>query len=279
LRRLAHYREKFGFGLLAYCLMGNHVHLAIEAGREPLSRIMAGLQSSYTQYFNRRHGRVGHLFQGRYKAFLVEKDPYALALLRYLHENPVKARMVTRPEEYVWSSDRHYRRGRGPEWLDVDRLLAMLGRRRSAAIRAYRQLMREEVESPYEEVASWGQAVKGGKPFADSAFQKIGEPKLPQKDLTVGAVAREVARRQQLSLEKMRSPSQGRPEALGRALVAWAAREVGRISIARAAKYFGRDTSSMARIVQRFIERTGTDRELRRSSQKLIAVLHSQHAI
>jgi len=122
LRRLARYREKFGFRLLAYCLMNNHVHLAIEAGNDPLSRIMAGLQSSYTQYFNRRHGRVGHLFQGRYKAFLIEKDRYALALLRYPHENPVKARMVVKPEQYVWSSDRHYRRGRGPEWLDLDRL-------------------------------------------------------------------------------------------------------------------------------------------------------------
>jgi REP element-mobilizing transposase RayT len=89
LRRLAHYREKLDFRLLAYCLMNNHIHLAIESGEKPLSRIMAGLQSSYTQYFNRRHRRAGHLFQGRYKAFLVEKDPYALALLRYLHENPV----------------------------------------------------------------------------------------------------------------------------------------------------------------------------------------------
>ncbi len=93
--------------------MSNHVHLAIEAGRDPLSRIMAGLQSSYTQYFNRRHRRVGHLFQGRYKAFLVDKDRYALALLRYVHENPVKAGIVVRPEEYVWSSDRYYRRGKG----------------------------------------------------------------------------------------------------------------------------------------------------------------------
>jgi putative transposase len=76
LRRLAHYREKFGFRLLAYCLMNNHVRLAMEAGRDPLSRIMVGLQSSYNQYFNHRHGRVGHLFQGRYQAFLVDKDRY-----------------------------------------------------------------------------------------------------------------------------------------------------------------------------------------------------------
>src|SRR6266496_1107768 len=69
LERLAHYAEKFEYRLLAYCLMDNHVHLAIETGEAPLSRIMAGLQSSYTQYFNWRHARVGHLFQGRYKAF------------------------------------------------------------------------------------------------------------------------------------------------------------------------------------------------------------------
>ncbi len=279
LRRVAHYREKFGFRLLAYCLMSNHVHLAIETGSEPLSRIMAGLQSSYTQYFNRRHRRVGHLFQGRYKAFLVERDRYALALLRYLHENPVKTRIVSKPEEYVWSSDRHYRGGRGPKWLDADRLLEMLGARRSEAIRAYRRLMREEAEVPYEDVASWGQAVKGDRAFADVAFQKIGEPKLLRKGLTVEAVAREVARRRRLSVEKMRSPSQGRPEALGRALVAWAGREVGGLSIARAAKYFRRDTSSMARVVERLVERTGTSRELRRFSGELVEALHSQHAI
>jgi REP element-mobilizing transposase RayT len=103
LSRLAHYAEKFGFRLLAYCLMDNHVHLAIETGKAPLSRIMAGLQSSYTQQFNRRHGRVGHLFQGRYKAFLIEKDRYALALLRYIHENPVKAGVVAKPQDYAWS--------------------------------------------------------------------------------------------------------------------------------------------------------------------------------
>jgi REP element-mobilizing transposase RayT len=75
LGRLAFYAEKYSFRAVAYCLMDNHVHLAIERGDVPLAKIMAGLQSSYTQYFNRRHGRSGHLFQGRYKAFLVEKGP------------------------------------------------------------------------------------------------------------------------------------------------------------------------------------------------------------
>jgi putative transposase len=264
LDRLAHYREKFRFALLAYCLMDNHVHLAIETGKTPLSRIMAGLQSSYTQYFNRRHGRVGHLFQGRYKAFLVEKDLYALALLRYIHENPVKARAVRKPGEYPWSSDRYYRRGRGPDWLDLDRLLAMLGSRRSAAVRSYRRLMREEIQEPYEDVPSFGQAVKGDEAFAGRVLQAAGEPVLLRRDLTVEAVAQEVSVREGVSLERMRGLTRDRKVSRVRLLVAWAGREVGRISVARTAKYFQRDTSTLVRGLQRLEAAAQDDSRLAR---------------
>ena len=275
LERLAHYREKFGFHLLAYCLMDNHVHLAIETENVPLARIMACLQSSYTQYFNRRHARVGHLFQGRYKAFLVEKDRYAFSLLRYIHENPVKAGVTARPADHAWSSDRHYRHGKGPEWLDVDRLLAVLGRRRSAAIRAYRRLMREELTEPYEKLASWGQAVKGDEGFADRAFRAVGEFPVVRRDLTVEAVAREVARREGIELAQMVSRGQGRPGSRGRAITAWAGREVGGISITRTAKYFRRDTSTMARSVGRFEAQMRDDRKMRASSDRLVQELRS----
>ncbi len=262
LARLAVYREKFEFQLLAYCLMDNHVHLAIEAGKIPLARIMAGLQSSYTQYFNRRHQRSGHLFQGRYKAFLVEKDPYALALLRYIHENPVKARVVKRPEDFAWSSDRYYRRGRGPEWLDVDRLLSMLGKRRSAAIREYRRLMRETVEERYEEVPSWGQAVKGDEGFADRVLQAVGEPAVVPRGLTVERIARKVAQAEGLDLARMRGPSRDRAASRARLMVAWLGRAVGRIPVAQAAKFFGRDTSTMINGLAKLEAAIVTDRRL-----------------
>ncbi len=223
LERLAHYREKFSFQLLAYCLMTNHVHLAIETGKVPLSKTMAGLQSSYTQHFNRRHDRVGHLFQGRYKAFLVEEDPYALALIRYIHENPVKAGLVARPEDHVWSSDRYYRRGRGPEWLDLDRVLRMLGRSRSAAVRSYRRLMREAIEEPYEAVASWGQAVKGDEAFADRVLQSVGEPRIVPRGLTVERIAKAAAKSEDVRLDAMRGVGRGRRESRARLLdcVGW----------------------------------------------------------
>jgi putative transposase len=263
LTRLAFYREKFSFRVLAYCLMDNHVHLAIETGKIPLPRIMAGLQSSYTQYFNRRHERSGHLFQGRYKAFLVEKDRYALALLRYIHENPVKARVAEKAEDFGWSSDRSYRRGRGPEWLDLDPLLSMLGRGRSAAIREYRRLMREAVEEPYDEVATWGQAVKGDEAFADRVLQEAGEPPVLPRGLTVERIARQVARLDGLDLGRLRGRSRDRESSRARLTVAWLGREVAKIPIAQAARFFGRDTSTMINGVNKLEADMERDRGLR----------------
>ena len=86
--------------------MTNHVHLALEAGPTPLSRIILALHGSYSQAFNRRHRRVGHLFQGRFHAFLIEKEAYFAEVLRYVVLNPVRAKMVDRPEDYRWSSYR-----------------------------------------------------------------------------------------------------------------------------------------------------------------------------
>jgi REP element-mobilizing transposase RayT len=275
LERLAGYREKFSFQLLAYCLMDNHVHLAIETGKVPLSKIMAGLQSSYTQYFNRRHDRVGHLFQGRYKAFLVEEDPYALALVRYIHENPVKAGMVERPELCVWSSDRFYRKGRGPAWLDSDRILRMLGRSRSAAVRAYRRLMREEVEERYEDVLTWAGAVKGDEAFADRVLQTVGEPPTVPKGITIESIAREVAREEGLDLGRMRGASRDRESSRGRLMAAWLARDICKIPVTRSAKYFGRSGVTLIlglnRLDERMASELGLRRSLTRTRERLLA--------
>ena len=94
LDRLARYRKRFSVTVYAYCLMSNHVHLLLETGSEPLSKFMQGLQQSYTQYFNRKHRKVGHLFQGRYRAIVCEKDQYLLTLVRYIHLNPIRAKLV-----------------------------------------------------------------------------------------------------------------------------------------------------------------------------------------
>jgi REP element-mobilizing transposase RayT len=97
-----------GVLLHAFCLMDNHFHLLIETTGKPLNRVMRSLLTACARNFNRRHGRVGHLFQGRYKASLCEKESYRLELLRYIHMNPVRAGLVDRPEDWRWSSHRAY---------------------------------------------------------------------------------------------------------------------------------------------------------------------------
>ena len=98
--------ERFGWICHSYCLMDNHFHLLIETPLPNLSRGMRQLNGVYTQKFNRRHNRVGHLFQGRFKSIVAERDSYLLELARYIVLNPVRAKMVKAPEHYPWSSYR-----------------------------------------------------------------------------------------------------------------------------------------------------------------------------
>ena len=273
LARLAHYREKFGFRLLAFCLMDNHVHLAVEAGRHPLSKIMAGVQSTYTQYFNRRHRRVGHLFQGRYKAFIVDRDAYLLALVRYIHENPVKAKIVERPGDYRWSSDRYYRKGRGPEWLDQEVVLGMLGRGRREASRRYRAFMGGEIEERYEEIRALGQVVKGDEEFARAVFRHAVEPEPVLRWLTEEKVARAAAKAVGLEVAQLRAPGRRRDLSQARAVAAYVAKRSGGISFDRMGTYFGRDDSTLVRDVGCLEKQLETSPALRGLVDKLRATL------
>jgi len=172
--------------------------------------------------------------------------------------------MVARAEDFGWSSDRAYRRGRAPDWLDVDRLLSLLGRGRTAAIRSYSRLMREPLDEPYDEVATWGQAVKGDEAFGDRALQGVGEPPVVPRGLTIERIAEQVARLDDLDLKGLRGPSRDRVSSRARLTVAWLGREVGKVPIAQAARFFGRDTSTMINGVNRLAADMERDRGLRR---------------
>ncbi len=273
LRRLARYRERFEFKLLAYCLMDNHVHLAIERGPVQLSRVMHTLQGSYTQWFNVRHGRVGHLFQGRYKALLIEKDRYLLALVRYIHENPVKGRIVERPQEYRWSSDRSYRRGDGPEWLDLDGVLAQFGRGRRAAANKYRKFMGEPDDSPYEQVETHEGTVKGDEEFAQTTFRRLSEFVPKRRGVSIARVSEAVARQNGVEPAVLGRPGSYRDLARLRALTALVAREVAGHSVASVARHFHREESTLVRGTLKLEREMAGDRRWRRELETLLATL------
>jgi REP element-mobilizing transposase RayT len=140
--------ERFSWLCPAYCLMTNHYHLVIETPEANLSQGMRQLNGVYSQHINRTHGRVGHLFQGRFKAILVDKDSYLLELSRYVVLNPVRAGLVSRPGEWPWSS---YRATAGeaaaPPFLASDWLLGAFAANRPQAVARYRQFVADGVNA------------------------------------------------------------------------------------------------------------------------------------
>ena len=147
--------KRFNWLCHAYCEMTNHYHLLIETPEGNLSKGMRQLNGVYRQYINRSHHRVGHLFQGRYKGILVEKESYLLELVRYIVLNPVRANMVQKAEEWSWSS---YNVTLGttdkPEFVTTDWLLSTFGENRQRACEAFRcfVIFGIEKESPWKEL-------------------------------------------------------------------------------------------------------------------------------
>ncbi len=130
--------ERFNWVIHSYCLMTNHYHLLVETPDGNLSKGMRQLNGVYTQRFNRKHQRVGHLYQGRYKAVLVDKESYLLEVGRYILLNPIRAHMVDSPEEYQWSSwHAIMREEKAPEWLAVNQTLLLFDRQRTKASQKY----------------------------------------------------------------------------------------------------------------------------------------------
>ena len=115
-------KEKYSFYLYAYVLMGNHYHLLLETTQPNLARVMHYINSAYTTYYNLKRNKCGHLFQGRYKSILVDKDSYLLELTRYIHLNPVRAKLVTKPEAYKWSSYHGYLKKAGDGYIDKEQV-------------------------------------------------------------------------------------------------------------------------------------------------------------
>jgi len=159
--------DRFGWICHAYCLMSNHYHLLIETPRANLSRGMRYLNGVYTQSFNRRHTRSGHIFQGRFKSILVEKESHLFEVSRYVVLNPVRTKMTKHPRQWKWSS---YRATAGeipsPTFLNTDWLLGQFDRQRERAFLIYRQFVKDGFG-----VSLWndleGGALLGSEQFAE----------------------------------------------------------------------------------------------------------------
>jgi REP element-mobilizing transposase RayT len=151
--------ERYNAVIHAFCLMDNHYHLLLETPSANLPQIMRHINGAYTTYFNIKRGRSGHLFQGRYKAILVDKDTYAKELSRYIHLNPVRAHMAKIPGDYPWTSYTAFiGESEAPDWLHRDFILAYFGKETTTAQKRYREfvlaLAGREYESPLSDASA-----------------------------------------------------------------------------------------------------------------------------
>jgi len=178
--------RRYGWICHAYCLMANHYHLLIETPKADLSIGMRQLNGIYTQSFNRRHKRVGHLFQGRFKAILVEKESHLLELCRYIVLNPARVKGSATTSSWKWSS---YRPTAGlasvPEFLSTDWILQQFGKNRLRAQQQYREFVRDGLASrPWDDLK--GQIYLGSEPFIEKhAFRKKDVKEIPRAQLRV----------------------------------------------------------------------------------------------
>jgi REP element-mobilizing transposase RayT len=190
-------REKFLFYLESatrrydavihvYCLMDNHYHLLLETPSGNLSQIMRHINGAYTTYFNTKRQRAGHLLQGRFKAILVDIDEYSKELSRYIHLNPIRAKIVDRLQDYRWSSYLDYIGNRKtPAWLERNFILGYFGKKAKIAEKNYREFIETELtqkyKSPLTEVV--GSAVLGSADFVDEIKKRFIDGKKANRDL------------------------------------------------------------------------------------------------
>jgi len=180
--------SRCGWRLFAWVLMSNQFHLYLRTPQPNLSAGMHDLNSGYASRFNRRHRRCGGLFRDRFKAVLVENESYALELTRYVHLNPVRARIVERPEEYDWSSYQDYLAARNaPQWLDCESVLGELAKDRSRARAAYRHFVEAGLSGP---IKSPLEAVVGGQFLGSGEWVDRWRRRLTEEPIRQGVSAR-----------------------------------------------------------------------------------------
>ncbi len=252
LDRLEKYHVRFRVRVYAYCLMPNHAHLLLETGSTPLAKFMQGLQQSYTQYFNRRHRKVGHLFQGRYKAIICDKDKYLLALVRYIHLNPVRAGLTKRPERYPHSGHRSYLINGTPKIIEAGPILSLLGGKR-----AYERFVLEGLSENHNEeyYTVEDQCFLGEEGFGEEITRQVGEEEARKAKKPIETVIKKIAHRLGLRPEVLRGRDRRWEVSTKRAdAVALLVRDYG-YKVSEVAKYLRRDQANISTMLSRLSAR------------------------
>lgn len=252
--------ERFRHRIYAFCLMTNHIHLVLQVQDIPLSRIMQNLAFRYTRWVNWRHGRSGHLFQGRYKAVLVDGDAYLLELVRYVHLNPVRAGMAETAAEYSWSGHRAYIGKDVVPWLCAAPTLEMFSTRMAAAIEGY-ALFVSDGATDGRRPDFHGEGIGDSRVLGDEGFVEAvtGPGCNAVNKISVDDVVAAVCGYYGTKPEMLAQSGKGRALSRARGMAAWIVQEMPSCSLTELGHMTGRDISSLSAVARRMQLRAGVD--------------------
>ena len=242
LEKLSSYCEDKGVELLCYCLLTNHVHLLLETPKGNLAKFMQPFQTSYTVYFNRRHRRTGHVFEQRYKAFLVDKDNYLLQVSRYIHLNPVGAKMVARPQNYRWSSYRVYvGKDKGMAGLNRRSILGQFGGGGKGSVSEYRRFVEGGMErgERWAELPIIKQAFIGDEDFLRQARRKIKRDQAIERGYRLSEIVPVICRVVGVERDQLRRSTRQEAVQVGREMLIYLARRYGEASLREMTEFLG----------------------------------------
>jgi REP element-mobilizing transposase RayT len=261
---LSEYKQKYRFRLYAYALMKNHFHLLTEVEKPPLSRIMQSLLFRYTRYFNWRYGKVGHLFQGRYRAILCDKDTYLLELVRYIHLNPVRAAVVPRPEDYRWTGHLEFVGKVKSDLVDKNFVLDQFGKNGSEARRRYREFVLDGLKDGHrkEFYEVKDQRYLGEDSFIDRIETEKNQLESWVYDVSLEAISQEVIKTTGIRGDKLHSMTRDRQGAYGRGLVGYMAKRISDYRVKEIADYFRRSSVAIGEAIMKVEKLLGEDNSL-----------------
>ncbi len=287
LERLGQIVEEGRSSVYAWVLMDNHVHILFKSGKDGISNFMRKLLTWYAQYFNRRHRRTGHLFENRYKSILCDEDNYLLALIRYIHLNPVRAGLVATLEQldrYRWTGHRVIIGKTNHSWMDIDRVLSEFGSTRRKATNEYRRFLQEgfsqgrlpeltgggliRSKGGWSQVLSarrighreeYDERILGSGDFVTSILKEAEEKvkhqlKLRRGGRTLASIVDEECKKEDVSPNELRGGGRRRKISALRATIAKRGRDELGLSLAEIARHVGVNTSSIRKAMLKLNE-------------------------
>ena len=254
--------ELYDCRIHAFCFMSNHIHLAVQVGTISLSRIMQNIALRYTKRINRNQRRLGHIFQSRFKSIIVDDNRYLIELIRYIHMNPVRANLVKKPEDYLWSSHRAYIGSDQIAWLTCETVLDRFGNHIHTACAHYKNFILQPVdhhsELPFEMGISEG--MLGDDHFVDSVREKTGLT--INKPIALSQVAEIICQKYSITLEDLKAKGKHRGHSHARAILALVVRSIDSISLEELSYFLIRELSALSKLASRLEARSRSSEAL-----------------